>query len=263
MTDAQEPTVEGHQIPQAPTLPESPVPQSLAELSEPVRQELKAFLTAQIARELRAVKNEALLNTRSGQMIRDQEAEFEFQMKMARQLFASGCFSKDCANAEQAFVKVRGGAEMGIGAMDAMRQLYLVNGKLTFEGWSALARAKAMGFMVEYKDESDESVTCRIYNEKTDESYEYKAEASDPALKKSKEKGAMSFAPRQKLRWHAVNNVIRFYVPEVLGGLHVKEAIEDLGDIETQVKEVRQEKLITAGQDKKAALRKKRKTTKK
>lgn len=50
MTDTQEPV---EPTPPAHTVPEPVIPQKLAELSEPVRQELKAFLTEQIARELR------------------------------------------------------------------------------------------------------------------------------------------------------------------------------------------------------------------
>jgi hypothetical protein len=99
---------------------------------------------------------------------------------------------------------------MGIPPMEAMSSLYIVNGKVTMWGMALSKRLREHGWKIEYL-ESTETV-ARVKIMKGDESYEYTATPGE--LKNSQ---AMKFAPKDKLKWHALSRLVRFSVPEILG----------------------------------------------
>jgi len=141
--------------------------------------------------------------------------------RMAEAFHKAGCFGSDVKNAYQALVKIQAGFEMGIPPMEAMNSLYIVNGHITIWGVAMIKRLKKFGWQVSYDDKPGE---CTVTIKKGDEVYSEKALASD--VKKT---GAYSFAPKQKLRYHAISQLIRFSVPEVLdaGISYLKEDAED------------------------------------
>lgn len=141
--------------------------------------------------------------------------------RMAEAFHKAGCFGSDVKNAYQALVKIQAGFEMGIPPMEAMNSLYIVNGHIAIWGVAMIKRLKKFGWQVSYDDKPGE---CVVTIKKGDEVYSEKALASD--VKKT---GAYSFAPKQKLRYHAISQLIRFSVPEVLdaGISYLKEDAED------------------------------------
>ena len=151
-------------------------------------------------------------------------------MKVAQQFHKAGCFGGDVKNAEQAFVKIQAGIEMGMPPMEAMNSLYIVNGKITIWGSAMTKKIREAGWSLGFEDEVDQAgnpVACTVTIKKGDEDYSEKSTKQQLVALKSR---AFQFAPKEKLRWHAIAQLIKFQVPEVLGGvvMYMKEELEDL-----------------------------------
>jgi hypothetical protein len=144
-------------------------------------------------------------------------------MILAKQLVAARCFGADVQNAEQAFVKIQAGYEMNIPPVEAMNSLYIVNGKITIYGMAMTKRLRQKGWTISYREDER---SCTVTIKKGDEVHSHTATADELLKMNSK---AFKFAPKEKLRWHAISRLIRFEVPEVLdaGVAYIKEAYED------------------------------------
>jgi hypothetical protein len=141
----------------------------------------------------------------------------------ARKLFEAKCFSSDVKNPEQALVKIQAGAEMGMGPIESMTSLCIINGNISIWGKGASKRLRDHGWSLFYTDETENSVTVSITKGK--EVHKYTATAEEVGSLKSQ---ALKFAKKDKLKWHAIGRLIRFYVPEVLGAVsYVAEELEE------------------------------------
>ena len=154
-----------------------------------------------------------------------QKERIKQQLELAQIFFEARCFSSDVKNPAQAFVKIQAGAELGMPPMEAMNSLYIVNGQITIYGMALTKRLREHGWKIEFSDESDKAVTATI--SKNGEKYSYTATIEE--LKKLGSR-AVQFAPKDKLKWHAISRLVRFHVPEVTKGIikYIKEEIEDL-----------------------------------
>lgn len=153
----------------------------------------------------------------------------EQMLLMANRFYKADCFTSDIRNPFQAYVKIQAGIEMGLAPMEAMQSLYIVNGKVTLWGSALSKRLRENGWKIIYKDEADKNgnpIKCTVTIKKDDEEYEEVADINEKVLQNSK---AMKFAPKDKLRWHALGRLVRFQVPEILGGKvqYLKEEAED------------------------------------
>jgi len=143
-------------------------------------------------------------------------------LDIANQFHKAGCFGKDVQNVHQAFVKIQAGREMGMAPMEAMKSLYIVNGNITIWGSAMTKRLREAGWIITY---SEEPGKCTARINKGVEKYEFTATKEQMLNLKSR---AYGFAPEDKLRWHAISRLVRFYVPEVLGAVsYTKEEAED------------------------------------
>lgn len=173
--------------------------------------------------------------------------QMAFRLKIAEHFFRAKCFTSDIQNPEQAFIKIQAGAEMGMTPMRAMKGLCIIKGQVTVYGVETSRRLREHGWKLAYKDESPEGVTVTIT--KGDEEYEYKvARKEEKVLEKSQ---AMSFAPKQKMRWFGLAQLLKFNVPEVLNGFTISEEIDDLPSIVEMVDAGK----IETGLNKKAQLK--------
>lgn len=157
----------------------------------------------------------------------------------ANEFFKAGCFGRDVQNAHQALVKLQAGYEMGLPPIEAMNSLYIVNGKITLWGTAQTKKLREHGWKITYNESKEDQVTVTI--KKNDEEYSYTATGEQ--LRKMKGQ-AFGFAPKDKLRWHAISRLIRFYVPEVMsaGMYYSKEEMEDAPNYtEASVVEVKAE----------------------
>jgi len=147
------------------------------------------------------------------------------RLVLADKLFKAKCFGSDVKNAEQAFVKIMAGAEMGMGAMESMNSLYIVNGKITIWGSALSRKIKEAGWKITYEEEGVES--CKATIKKGDDVYSYEATKADMIALNSQ---AYKKSPKDKLKWHALSRLVRFYVPEIMGGSvsYTQEEYEDV-----------------------------------
>ena len=156
--------------------------------------------------------------------------QLEQALRVATQFYKAGCFGKDVQSPEQAFVKIQAGAEMGLAPMESMNSLYIVNGKITMWGMALSKRLREYGWSIEYLESSNSIAKVKITKGK--ESYEYTATPDE-----MKNSNAYKFAPKDKLKWHALSRLVRFNVPEILGPIsYTAEEAEDVIDAEVVVK---------------------------
>ena len=147
---------------------------------------------------------------------------------LAGQLFKANCFGSDVKNPEQAFVKIMAGAEMGMGAMESMNSLYIVNGKITIWGSALSRRVKEAGWEISYEEDGVKS--CKVSVKRGVKDYSYTATKEDVEALNSQ---AYKKAPKDKLKWHALSRLVRFYIPEVLGG-SVSYSTEEYEDVKVK-----------------------------
>ncbi len=137
-------------------------------------------------------------------------------LKMADHFYKAGCFGSDVQNAEQAFVKLQMGAEIGMQPMESLNSLYIIKGKVTVWGTAQGKILKNAGFKIKYEDQADNAgnpFACAVTVTRGDESYGYTA-----TINEIKNGQAAKFAPKEKLRYHALSRILRFDLPELLGG---------------------------------------------
>ena len=151
--------------------------------------------------------------------------------RLAKEFHAAGCFGGDVKNSQQALVKMQAGYEMGIPPVEAMNSLYIVNGKITIWGMAMSKRLRQKGWKIAYDDSKVDS--CTVTVSKGDETHTYTATLAELKSLRSK---AAEFAPKDKMKWHALSRLIRFYVPEVMdaGVAYLKEEAEDIQDFGEQ-----------------------------
>lgn len=148
-------------------------------------------------------------------------------LTMAKEFYLAGCFGADVKNPHQVLVKMQFGFEMGMAPMESINSLYIVNGKVTPWGQATTKKLREHGWDIKYDDKNDDAgnpFSCTVTITKGDKTHSYTVSMEDFKHIKSK---AIEFAPKEKLRWHALGRLIRFNVPEVLNGAYIKEEAED------------------------------------
>jgi len=163
---------------------------------------------------------------------------FQSMAKMAEAFAKSGAFGRDVPNGYVALAKIQAGLEMGLPPMEAMNSLYIVNGHIGPYGAAQSKMLRKKGWALKYEDKEDEKgnpVACTVTVSKDGEVHTYTAKASE--LTKS---NAFKIAPKNKLRWHGLGQIIRFEIPEVTdaGMMYLAEELEDLEPAKMQVSNV-------------------------
>jgi hypothetical protein len=156
-----------------------------------------------------------------------QLAEMEFQMKMAQRFIDSKAFK--AVNPEQAYVMIKAGAEMGMKPVEAMQALYCVNGSVKIYGDKMVSRITKAGYKLEYLKETAQGVTVKVTNADGFEAVET-VDANDPTLQKS---NAFKFAPRNKMRFHAIRLIASFHLPHLFTSV-ADEFTSDFNDWEQE-----------------------------
>jgi hypothetical protein len=142
-----------------------------------------------------------------------QMAEMSFHLKIANHFIASRAFK--AANAEQAYVMIKAGAEMGMKPVESMQALYCVNGCVKMYGDKMVARITQAGYKLEYLNENAKGLIVKVSSKDGFEAQEY-VSSDDPILQKS---NAYKFAPKNKMRFHGVRMIASFHLPHLFGSL--------------------------------------------
>lgn len=144
------------------------------------------------------------------------------QMKqMATDFINSKAIPKGIENAEQLIMLFQAGYEMGMKPVEAMNSLYIVNGKITPWGPAVLRRLRNFGWSISYKETID-SCTATVTNGSESYTDTFSMEmatksgytSSSSGIKIGWKEGANRVL---KLRYGAISNIVKTYLPEVLG----------------------------------------------
>lgn len=156
------------------------------------------------------------------------------QMKMlAVDLIHGGAASADSKTPEQLIVKLQAGFELGMTPIESLNSLYIVNGRVTIWGSALIKRLRMFGWVVNYKDETPEQ--CTIVVGKGDEFIEdtfYFKDAQDSGYTSGASGLKIGWKLGQnrklKMRYGAASQLVKTYLPEVLGTIAgIKEVDED------------------------------------
>lgn len=145
------------------------------------------------------------------------EAKMDYELRLARQLIASKAFPTSMTP-EQAFVLIKAGEEMGMKPMEAIKKLYIVNGAVGFHGNGLVSVLTEKGVELEYIDETDKGVT--VVAKLNGKIYKEIVKDSDQILTKSR---AMTFAKKNKMRFHGVRMIANFYLAHLTGSVMIWE----------------------------------------
>ncbi|MFZ1786725.1 MAG: hypothetical protein WAT92_00375 [Saprospiraceae bacterium] len=144
------------------------------------------------------------------------DALMKYEIKIANQLVSSKAFPN--MTGEQAYVLIKAGSEMNLKPMESLKKLYIVNGAVGFHGAGLVATLTEKGVILSYEDETEHGVTVVAnYQGKT---YIEIVTDKDQILTKSK---AMTFAKKNKMRFHGVRMIANFYLAHLTGSVIVWE----------------------------------------
>lgn len=149
-----------------------------------------------------------------------QKAQMDYELQMCETFIRSGAFPK--VTKEQAYVLMQAGKGLGMSVTQAMSSLYIVNGNIGFWGGGLVSQLSKHGCKFAYLNESENGVTVMIgYNGET---YSERVSDQDQILKHSK---AMTFAKKNKMRFHGIRMIANFYLAHLLNGVSVWE-VDDI-----------------------------------
>lgn len=182
-----------------------------------------AELTQQLAakeREVTSALNRAMRVHQDNELLKASDdiaaakARMDYQMQMADRLVKAGALK--VASAEEAFVLIQAGSEMGLKPMESLNGLYIVNGSVKPYGKLLSGIMTREGYRIEYQNEDSTGVTIRVYHPGNGFDATETVSIDSPTLKNSK---AMRFAPENKMRYHCLRKFSDFHLAHLFGGL--------------------------------------------
>jgi hypothetical protein len=160
------------------------------------------------------------------------------QMKTLAVVFVeSGIFPHETW--QKLVLKFQAGLELGLTPFESTQSLYVVSGKVEFYGKAVPKQLRKHGFQVRYENETEIECTAIVENKETKEIYRETFRFED-AVKSGYTKDnngnlkvgwLLGVNRKLKLRYGALNVLIRSYIPEVFGSVAgIKEFEEDFAD---------------------------------
>ena len=170
------------------------------------------------------------------------------QMKaMAETLRQSGMLPKGLDSVPKILVVMQTGFENGLKPMESFGSLYVVNGSCNYWGKAVTRRFREHGWRISYSDESDNSVTATVTNVKDEKEFYTETYTFDQAVKSGYTKDnnghlkigwKEGYNRRLKLRYGALNLIIKSYIPEILGSAKGIVEVEEDVTVEAQEAEI-------------------------
>lgn len=158
---------------------------------------------------------------------RNLPAELSQTMSLADVFYQSGMF-KDVATQAQAVVKIMAGRELGLAPIEAMTNLYMVNGKVALQA-KAIAGLIRKSKKYDYRVDklTDDECTLTFVKIETD-SKEVEIGKSTFTIKDAAKAGIVNKDvwknyPRNLLFARALSNGSKWYCPNVFSGYTVEE----------------------------------------
>jgi hypothetical protein len=141
---------------------------------------------------------------------------------MSEQFAKAQALPKHWDSAPKIMVGLQVGVEMGMKPMEALNSLYIVNGSVNVWGKAIVRRLREHGYKIEYSEETNK---CTAIVTKGDETYSDTMSFEDAEksgyTKDNYGKQKVGWIDgnnrKLKLRYGAIANLIKSYIPEVLG----------------------------------------------
>lgn len=143
-----------------------------------------------------------------------QMAKLKYDLALAENFVRSGALPVN--NAQQAYVVIKAGEEVGMSPMESIQSIYIVNGQLSFYGKNLAGRLTKLGYKIDFTNETKDGVTVTISKNDFVESYEVKR--NEQILQKSK---AMTFAARNKMRFHGIRQIVNFHLAHLFSSIPI------------------------------------------
>ncbi len=168
--------------------------------------------TASINRAMKVHEQNELMKS-SSELV-ELQARLDYDMKVAT-MYAT--FKK--VDPITAYITIKAGEEMGLKPITSMNMLYTINGQTKAYGDKMLGYIISKGYKVKYEDETKDSVKVTIFNDT--ESYTEIAAMNDTIIQMSlkKKASAAEFAPKNKLRFHAIRMIASFHLAHLFMGV--------------------------------------------
>lgn len=184
-------------------------------------EEKKSVLTDEDKREI----NLAVMTQNTSVM---NPVEHEQMKKMADEYWKSGALSDAFQNVNQVIMAVNAGREMGMGFVESLNGLYFVGGKLNIYGKATPSALRRHGWRIEYSNETGDSCTATVTNERTGETITDTFTFEEAKLSGfvSDRSGKIKVGWKQganrkrKLRYGVLSQIIHTYIPEVISGVN-------------------------------------------
>lgn len=171
--------------------------------------------------------------------------------KLAEKLIPTGFLPKAVDTPAKAVAIILTGREMGLGEMESLRSIDVIQGKPAPSSRLLLAQArrKIPGLVVNFPEATDQACTVVIIRpEPGEEAFSFRFTIDDARKMDLQGKDNYKKQARTMLMWRACAQALRFKCPEALGGLYAKEELEtlDMGYSAPQMSQDRQVKKIEA-----------------
>ena len=159
--------------------------------------------------------------------------------EVAARLQKSGALPSSITNGAQLTMVFLAGYEAGMKPMESLNAFYIVNGKLTMYGDAVIRQLKRNGYKVAWIETTDKLATVKLTSpgigEEEQDTHTETFTIEDATRAGLAGKATWKAFPKDQLRWKAVGRAIRFFCPEVLGGVsYLKEEAEDFEVIEAK-----------------------------
>lgn len=125
------------------------------------------------------------------------------------------------------------GLEMGMGAMEAMRSIHIVEGKTILTSETMLARARAAGVRVQWRGKPEEAnQTAHLWLKRGEDEHEEVFTIADAKRAGLDRKDNWTKYPKSMLRARAVSQAMRAFCPDVLGSnVYTDDEADEIAEI--------------------------------
>lgn len=154
-------------------------------------------------------------------------AEMQNIQAMAKVFHQSGALPKSLDTVPKLVMAIEAGREAGIPPIQAMNSFYIVNGRVTMFGETAIEQVLRYGHMVEWGECNDQEANVTITRGDNKKSLSSKFTMDMARQRGLTDKGGpWKTSPDNMLKFKAFHSIAKFIVPDALRGISIKEIYE-------------------------------------
>lgn len=186
---------------------------------DPQVQELREQ-NMELQKEILSLKQRAIKVYEENHMLKADESVAHDLARLKADIALAEAFTKSGAlpvkNPYEAYVIIKAGEEIGYKPQKALQALAIVKGRIMLHSQHLSGHFTGKGYSIDFSDESRDGVTVTM--SKGDWVESYRVNRDDEILKRST---AMSFASKNKMRFHGIRQIVNFHLAHELGSVGV------------------------------------------